>query len=396
MLSFAALRACRLVVDTGMHHLGWSRQQAIDFMYAHTATTRANVRNEIDRYIGWPGQALAYVTGRREIVRLRERAEPVLGPRFELRRFHHAVLRNGAVPLTVLDDESRALDRHGGTSMNVTINGCELNVEVMGPKDGPVLIAHHGGGGIGSLAEPRATFGPLADRFRVVVFDARGCGHSEGIPPYSHAQWAADVEGLREWTGADKIVIAGGSYGGFIALEYAVAYPERVQAIVLRDTSADASNLELAFENARNQDRVEINWDNFNRYWSGQIRDDEDLKARWAEIIPLYDYEYDPVRSAARVESGVYRHEAHNWCFQHNQPNYDLKPQLPSITAPALVTVGRRDWVTPVSAAETIASLIPGAKLVVFEKSGHSPQIEERELFLSTVRDFLDSAVPQR
>ena len=179
--------------------------------------------------------------------------------------------------------------------MKVTINGCELNVEVMGPEDGPVLIAHHGGGGIGSLAEPKATFGPLSDRFRVVVFDSRGCGHSEGVPPYSHAQWAADVDGLRQWIGADKIVVAGGSYGGFIALEYAVAYPEHVQAIVLRDTSADASNLKLAFENARNQDRVEINWDNFNRYWTGQIRDDEDLKARWAEIIPLYDYEYDPV-----------------------------------------------------------------------------------------------------
>jgi uncharacterized protein (DUF885 family) len=105
MLSFAALRACRLVVDTGMHHLGWSRQQAIDFTYEHTATTRANVRNEIDRYIAWPGQALAYVTGKREIVRVRERAQHALGPRFELRRFHHAVLRNGAIPLTLLDDE---------------------------------------------------------------------------------------------------------------------------------------------------------------------------------------------------------------------------------------------------------------------------------------------------
>jgi uncharacterized protein (DUF885 family) len=105
MLSFASLRACRLVVDTGLHHLGWSRQHAIDFMYSRTATTHVNVRNEVDRYIAWPGQALAYVTGRREIVRLRERARGALGPRFELRRFHHAVLRNGAIPLTVLDDE---------------------------------------------------------------------------------------------------------------------------------------------------------------------------------------------------------------------------------------------------------------------------------------------------
>lgn len=105
MLSFAALRACRLVVDTGMHHLGWSRQQAIDFMESHTATTSANARNEIDRYIAWPGQALAYVTGKREIVRLRERARQALGPRFDLRAFHHAVLRNGAIPLTLLDEE---------------------------------------------------------------------------------------------------------------------------------------------------------------------------------------------------------------------------------------------------------------------------------------------------
>ncbi len=105
MLSFAALRACRLVVDTGMHHLGWSRQQAIDFMYSHTATTRDHVRNEVDRYIAWPGQALAYVTGKREIVRLRERAQHTLGPRFDLRQFHHAVLRNGAIPLSLLDDE---------------------------------------------------------------------------------------------------------------------------------------------------------------------------------------------------------------------------------------------------------------------------------------------------
>src|SRR3984893_3498949 len=135
--------------------------------------------------------------------------------------------------------------------MRVTVNGCELNVEVMGPEDGPVLIAHHGGGGIGSLGEPQATFGPLSDRVRVVVCDARGCGHSEGIPPYSHAQWAADVDALREWAGAEQIVIAGGSYGGFIAMEYAIAYPDRVGAMILRDTSPDRSNLSLATENAR-------------------------------------------------------------------------------------------------------------------------------------------------
>lgn len=278
--------------------------------------------------------------------------------------------------------------------MDVVINGCRLNVEVYGPENGPVLIAHHGGGGIGSLSEPKSTFGELADRFRVIVFDARGCGLSEGIPPYSHEQWAADVDGLRRWAGVEKIVIAGGSYGGFIALEYAVAYPEHVSAIILRDTAADGSNLELAFENARNQDRVEINWENFNRYWSGNIYDDADLKARWAEIIPLYDFNYDPVKSNAAVEAGIYRHESHNWCFQKNWPVYDVKSALPNVTAPTLVTVGRRDWVTPVSASETIAELLPNSSLVIFEKSGHSPQKEESEKFQQVLRNFLDRAVP--
>lgn len=279
--------------------------------------------------------------------------------------------------------------------MIVDINGAALNVEVLGRDDAPVLIAHHGGGGIGSLGEPRATFGPLADLFRVIVFDARGCGRSQGVPPYSHEQWAADVDGLRQWAGAEQVVMAGGSYGGFIAMEYAVRYPDRVLAMVLRDTAPDASTLMLAYENARNQDRVQLDWEGFDRYWSGRITDDADLKARWADMIPLYDYEYDAEKSAAAVEAGIYRHEAHNWCFQQNMPVYDLKPLLPTVTCPTLVTVGRTDWVTPVSQAQVIADLVPDARLVVFEKSGHSPQVEERDLFWRIVRDFLVEAVPE-
>ena len=103
MLSFDALRACRLVVDTGMHALGWSRTRAMDFFRENTATPEANVRNEIDRYIGCPGQALAYMTGRREIVRLRERSRAELGDAFTLPGFHGAVLGEGPLPLRVLD-----------------------------------------------------------------------------------------------------------------------------------------------------------------------------------------------------------------------------------------------------------------------------------------------------
>jgi uncharacterized protein (DUF885 family) len=102
MLSFRALRACRLVVDTGIHELGWTRQQAIEFMWDNTATTLSHVSNEVDRYIAWPGQALAYMIGSREIARLRTDAERLLGSRFSIADFHGTVLGSGAVPLTVL------------------------------------------------------------------------------------------------------------------------------------------------------------------------------------------------------------------------------------------------------------------------------------------------------
>jgi uncharacterized protein (DUF885 family) len=102
-LTYEMWRACRLVVDTGIHAMAWSRQQAVDFMAERTALSRHEIGTEVDRYISWPGQALAYKMGELKIRELRERAEKALGPRFDVRAFHDAVLANGAVPLDVLD-----------------------------------------------------------------------------------------------------------------------------------------------------------------------------------------------------------------------------------------------------------------------------------------------------
>jgi uncharacterized protein (DUF885 family) len=102
-LSYEMWRATRLVVDTGIHAFGWSRQRAVDFMVDNTALSRANIDAEVNRYITNPGQALAYKIGELRIRGLRTRAEQALGPRFDLRRFHDAVLEQGAVPLDVLE-----------------------------------------------------------------------------------------------------------------------------------------------------------------------------------------------------------------------------------------------------------------------------------------------------
>jgi prolyl oligopeptidase len=102
-LIFEMWRACRLVVDTGIHSKGWTRQRAIDFMQENAATSDNNVETEVDRYIVWPGQALAYKIGELKIKSLRQKAKEKLGEKFDIRQFHDVVLGNGTIPLNVLE-----------------------------------------------------------------------------------------------------------------------------------------------------------------------------------------------------------------------------------------------------------------------------------------------------
>jgi uncharacterized protein (DUF885 family) len=107
MMSSQAFRASRLVVDSGLHGLGWTRQQAIDYMLAHTAESEHSIASEVDRYIIYPGQATSYMIGMLEISAARDEAEKAMGPRFDLKAFHDRVLEDGAVPLTFLREKIR-------------------------------------------------------------------------------------------------------------------------------------------------------------------------------------------------------------------------------------------------------------------------------------------------
>jgi uncharacterized protein (DUF885 family) len=107
-LTYEMWRAVRLVVDTGMHAMGWSREKAIQFFRENTGKTDQDIVVEVDRYIVWPGQALAYKIGQLKIRELRTQAERELGERFKIRAFHDAVLAQGAVPLGVLDEHMNA------------------------------------------------------------------------------------------------------------------------------------------------------------------------------------------------------------------------------------------------------------------------------------------------
>ncbi len=135
MLSYDAWRACRLVVDTGIHQMGWSRQQAIDYMFENSVLARNNIENEVDRYIAWPAQALAYKCGQLEILALREEAKKRLGDKFDIRRFHDAVLKQRGGGAAGVEAADRDLDgvRRAGRRRDPTLANLALTCSGSSP-----------------------------------------------------------------------------------------------------------------------------------------------------------------------------------------------------------------------------------------------------------------------
>ncbi|GGL89168.1 hydrolase [Deinococcus aerolatus] len=275
-------------------------------------------------------------------------------------------------------------------SESVTVNGVKLVYDDSGASKNQkaTIVTLHGGPGMSSRAGDWAAFQPLTDGYRLISYDQRGNGQSEGSEPYSHAQFVADLEALRETLNLGKIVVLGGSYGGFLALEYALAHPQNLQAVILRDTAASNRFQDTSKKRAMDSE-FPMDEASLDRLFSGQMRDNDDFRASFAQIQPLYTVERDPAAEAERLARIPFRYATHNWAFSRNQPEYDLVARLREIKVPVLVTVGRHDWITPLEASEELAAHLPNSELVVFEHSGHSPQLEEQPLYLQTVRGFL-------
>jgi proline-specific peptidase len=276
--------------------------------------------------------------------------------------------------------------------MFIDINGVRLAYDDTGGSK-TALVTLHGAPGMGSRAGDWATYTAFQDKYRIVSYDQRGSGESEGKEPYSHEQFCADLEALRQQLNLGKIILTGGSYGGMIALEYALRYQKNLHAVVLRDTAGSNRFKEVALEKAM-ASPYPMDRENLERLFRGNTHSDDDFRELIKMIMPLYTVTHDPQRDADAVAKMPIRHQTHNWAFSRNQDSYDIVKELHTITVPVLVTVGRHDWITPLEASEELARELPNAELVIFENSGHAPQNEERDRWLSVVGGFLDRHVP--
>lgn len=274
--------------------------------------------------------------------------------------------------------------------MKVMLNGCNIYYKVKGNQKGETIFFIHGGPGMSDSRGDEAAFSELGDNYQLVFMDNRGSGRSDTVPPYTHEQWIADIDALREYLGIEKIIILGGSYGGFLTLEYTLHYPERVKAVILRDTASNNKHHHLSVEKALNSKLPGIDESMLKRLFDGEVESNEEFKKMIRAILPLYTVEENPKADEQQLNGIYFHYETHNYAFSVNQKKYDVKSRLPEIKAPVLITVGVHDWVTPVECSDELATEIKNNTYVKFQDSGHSPHVEENEDYLKLVREFLN------
>jgi pimeloyl-ACP methyl ester carboxylesterase len=276
----------------------------------------------------------------------------------------------------------------------IPIRDVSLHVDVVG-HGYPLLLMH---GGPSADHWTLSAFRRCADQFTLIFYDHRCNGRSWGAP-VSTMTWenlTADADALRERLGFEQWAVLGHSFGGHVALEYALRYPDRLSHLVLLDTGGDGrwgrqNAPELLAERGYGPEKVEL----VRRWFHGEFAP--------REYFPIFmriggAYNHHPVLGAARVVlHGGWRSkmqpEALIFAGRHLMKGWTVMDRLGEITAPTLVVAGRDDFVFPPECQRELASGIPNAQLKIIERAGHIPHDERTAEVMRAVRDFIPASV---
>lgn len=274
--------------------------------------------------------------------------------------------------------------------MKMIVGDADLFYTVEGKGD-PALVMHGGLGADHSIFL-NTPFNKLSDRLQLTYYDHRCNGRSScpGIETMSHDNLAQDAEGLRAGLGLENITVIGHSYGGFTAMEYALRFQSNLRRMVLITTAPSGDTLKEARKVA--QKRAPELMDTVDKVLNADISSDEEFGQVLTDLAPLYFYDFKPFEAqlAKATKDSIFNAEAFKHSFAKLMPEYDVRDKLPTIEVPVLILCGKHDWITPPNQAEIIHQKLPNSELVMFENSAHWVYIEEAELFLKTVNDWLD------
>lgn len=275
------------------------------------------------------------------------------------------------------------------TEIYFDIEGAGLVIEGPQWRSKPVVFLVHGGPGADHTSY-RPVFSPLSHKLQLVYFDHRGQGRSArgAKETYTLDNNVEDMEALRQHLGLDKIVVLGTSYGGMVALSYAIRYPQHVSHLIIIATAADSRFLtraqEILVERGTEEQKAIAQ-----RLWNGTFENEEQLREFFQIMAPMYSFTYDPNSSQEASEQTILSADAINVAFGGFLRSYTVLNQLHKITSPTLVIGGRHDWICQPEFSEEIARKIPNSDLRIFENSGHLIRADEPEALRDAIAGFL-------
>jgi proline iminopeptidase len=272
----------------------------------------------------------------------------------------------------------------------MSIRGVSLFVEVVG--HGSPLLLMHGGPGLDHVS--LTPFRELADRHTVILYDHRCNGRSTGaaVESMTFENLTADADALREALGFERWAVLGHSFGGHVALEYVLRYPERVSQLILMDTAGDARwSQEHAAEilAGRGYDAKTVAV--ARRFYCGRITSNDFVRASF-RLLPAYDHQFSLLRLAREMLEGGWRMKTRPEALIFGgkmMRGWNVMDRLGEIGVPTLVLAGHDDFLFPPESQALLAAGIPNARLRIIERAGHNPQSERTAETIRAVADFL-------